>query len=270
MGWCKSIAIKLANAATWSSLAAIGESPMIKLTITVPFLGYLILYNDYVLSLLNVSFAHLRQLSGVDPASTQAVTMARINLLYFGLTALGIASFIYTLFTPRDVARHRTAVEYLQFVLPASTPAALERSIFQTIDEFGSASHSVGFALTDNLQFPLSLQQDLYKLMEQAHGKMDADDAFGELMNGAGYMNYTPMLETLYMRNAASKHAVAQFKFHVPELEKDIWQLEFERKNHTWPVARLLSMAFYSIGFALLFYPSVELTVRLLLKLFYA
>lgn len=264
----KVVTIKAGNAATWSSLATIGESPLIRLTIIVPFLGYLILYNGYITAFLHVSFVHLQQLSGVDPASSQEVTLSRLNMLYFGLTALGLASFLYTLFAPGDVARHRTAVEYLQFVLPASTPRALERSIFTTIDEFGAESAAVGFELSDNLQFPLPLQADLYKLMELAYDEIEGDDqAFGELMNGAGYMDYTPMLRILYHRTAATKAAVAQFTGQIPYFEKDIWQLEFERKNHTWPVVRLLAMALYSLGFALLFYPTVELTARLVLKL---
>jgi hypothetical protein len=66
----------LEQAPTWSTLRTIGQSRVLSLTILVPFVGYLILFNEHVLSLLTL-WPEL--FGGAD------AIVGRLYFIYFGL-----------------------------------------------------------------------------------------------------------------------------------------------------------------------------------------
>jgi hypothetical protein len=253
------------NVSTWSALAAIGESPLLRLTILVPFVGYLILFNDYVLSFFTASFDLIRRAN--ETADASRPTLFRLNLFYFGALALGIASFLYTLFSPRDLGRHRSSVEYIQFVLPAETRTSVRRSIYKTIDGFGDVSAQKEFDYVPSLSYPREVQVAIFDLLHQSYGLLERSHGFEDPTNSIGYLDYKPMFKTLFIRAAAHKNLLEQFEETLKFLSKDVWFLDFQRRNYSRPIVRLLVMTLYAIGFALLFYPTVELTVRLIARL---
>lgn len=260
------LAVRAGDASTWTSLASIGESPLVRLTILVPFIGYFILYNDYALSFFSSSFEYLRG-GGIEQQAPSSA-LHRLNMLYFGLTALGIASFAYTVSAPRELVRHRTEGDYLQYMSVISTPAMLRRSIYKTIDGYGLNAHSTEGMSLAKLGFPDRLRTAIWDLIRDASGLAKPARGFNPTISETGYPVYDDLFEILYFRNAATKLAVGEFEHVLHYVEKDVWQLEYIRKNHSVPMVRLLVLGFYIVGFALLFYPSVDLTVRLLVRLF--
>ena len=79
----------------WDQIRLIGQSRSVGLTILDPFIGYLLLFNESVWSLLSLSE---EALGSVELAPER--TLSRFYFLYFGLTAIGLASFVYQLFCP--------------------------------------------------------------------------------------------------------------------------------------------------------------------------
>ena len=75
---------------TWSSLNRLGRSKLVSLTVLVPFLGSLILFNQQLVDWVSL----VPELAG-SPGASRAVTLSRLAYAYFGLSFLGIASFLF-------------------------------------------------------------------------------------------------------------------------------------------------------------------------------
>src|SRR6478672_12164520 len=89
---------------TWSSLRRIGQSRWVSLTIFVPVLGFLILFNQAVVHALAIAPEVLAKIFGVETSMPQSIatglTLNRLYFLYYGLSLIGFASGIYFLRCP--------------------------------------------------------------------------------------------------------------------------------------------------------------------------
>lgn len=100
----------------WSAIRRIGQSRLLALTIVVPFLGSLLMFNQAVVDVLTLSpelvrrWFHLTVENSADAA--RKLTLARLYYVYFGLTFLGVGSSLFVLFCPLDIKNYSTAIEY--------------------------------------------------------------------------------------------------------------------------------------------------------------
>src|SRR4051794_6374822 len=91
----------------WSAIRRIGQSRLLALTIVVPFIGSLLLFNQGVVDVLTLSpelvrrWLHISAETSADAA--RKLTFARLYYVYFGLTFLGIGSALFVLFCPLDI-----------------------------------------------------------------------------------------------------------------------------------------------------------------------
>jgi hypothetical protein len=96
----------------WTGLRSVGNSPLARLTIIIPLVGYLIIFNEYALQYLHLS----HRLFDGQPTSTSEVQSTQISmrllLIYFGLCAVALASAIYTVACPPEIKRHGSPTEY--------------------------------------------------------------------------------------------------------------------------------------------------------------
>src|SRR6266403_3176848 len=102
----------------WSAIRRIGQSRLLSLTIVVPFLGSLLLFNQHVVDLLTLSPDLVRRwlklpVSGSDEIARQ-LTLSRLYYVYFGLTFLGLGSALFALFCPQIVKNYASPVECVQ------------------------------------------------------------------------------------------------------------------------------------------------------------
>ena len=91
----------------WSAIRRIGQSRLLSLTIIVPFLGSVILFNQVVVDLLILSPELVRRWFHLDGQTEQAIhaiahnlTLSRLYYVYFGLSFLGFGSSLFALFCP--------------------------------------------------------------------------------------------------------------------------------------------------------------------------
>src|SRR3954447_15866950 len=91
----------------WSAIRRIGQSRLLGLTIVVPFLGSLMLFNQSVVDVLTLSPELVRrwlQLSASETAdAARKLTLSRLYYVYFGLSFLGIGSSLFVLFCPLEI-----------------------------------------------------------------------------------------------------------------------------------------------------------------------
>jgi hypothetical protein len=90
----------------WTTLRPVGNSVIVKLTILIPAVGYLIIFNDKLVGYVDL----IREISNLDKSSGLSVP-PRMFQLYFGLCFVAVASAIYTMACPSIIKRYPSAID---------------------------------------------------------------------------------------------------------------------------------------------------------------
>src|SRR5437667_10548734 len=98
------------KALLWTSLRAMGNSAAARMTIIIPFVGYLILFNENALLYFELS----RRIFGEQPTATVGAAHVSLRLLsiYFGLCLVAVASATYGLRCPIEIKQFATPADY--------------------------------------------------------------------------------------------------------------------------------------------------------------
>lgn len=91
----------------WVEIKRIGNSRFGKITMLVPFIGYMILFNEDMNKYLELSSKFVDGESAKDSN--------RLFYFYFGLSFIGMASIFFQLFCPRRIRLYRDALESAEY-----------------------------------------------------------------------------------------------------------------------------------------------------------
>ena len=120
---------------SWSDYVRYIDGWIPKLALSVPIIGYLILFNDKV-----SSFFVFEMLANENPNQNSSFlplsSVARLRCLYFGLIFLGISNFIYLWKKPRQFMFGTNLVDYTKTALEIFTYHDFH-SIYMSIQENG-------------------------------------------------------------------------------------------------------------------------------------
>lgn len=100
----------------WSNYVSYIDGWIPKLALTVPILGYLILFNDRASELIEFNQLAGEQIDGIGLEGVQ-----RLRLLYFGLIFLGLSNFIYRVRKPYQFRFGTNFVDYSRTCLDIFT-----------------------------------------------------------------------------------------------------------------------------------------------------
>jgi hypothetical protein len=89
----------------WSRLRPVGNSLVVKLTIIIPVIGYLIIFNDKLAGYANL----ISEFGGNDRLGLSV--SPRLFQIYFGLCFVAIASAVYSLACPSIIKRYPSAID---------------------------------------------------------------------------------------------------------------------------------------------------------------
>ena len=108
----------LSEATDWLTLSSIGRSRIVSLTIIVPFVGYIIIFNDYIIGYFSFARAVILDISpsngiGVDKLQKD-ISLDNLYFLYFGLLFVGIASALFSFFCPEEIKQYKVANDYIK------------------------------------------------------------------------------------------------------------------------------------------------------------
>lgn len=91
---------------TWYDLHIVGNSAFAKATITMPLVGYLILFNTNVVAYFDFSNSYMWHIGLSFPH--------KIFLVYFGLTSISIGSIVFHFSCPRTIKWSPSILDYVQ------------------------------------------------------------------------------------------------------------------------------------------------------------
>lgn len=261
----------------WSSIRRVGQSRLLALTIIVPFLGSLLLFNQYVVDVLTLSPDIVKRLLPIHetaPDSARHLTMTRLYFVYFGLSALGVGSALFAMLCPLDIKTYDSSRAYIEAEAPLVSTVRMAR-IFPDIvqhyqfwfgDGFGQAS-----SLTRRVGSPNQYRDMFVEVISQMYlsspdmtdetaqgpgafvgmrGGVDVDELLSAAMSGPGRGLY------LEFRRRATKD----------EFKNDVLTLQYIALDHSKPWSRVAVAIFYGVGFLLLLIPTAVTFVQLALS----
>lgn len=170
------------NLFTWDSLSRIGQLKVMNLTILIPFIGYMILFNENIVQLLELS---------KEVHSFTIDNISRLFYFYYGLSSLGIGSLIYQLKCPVLIKEYDSQNIY-----------AKEESAFLTKRRISSITREIR-----------RLRSTLHPIAEKVIGIASGEDS------SQGYKEIEPAkidLLIIHWREVNRSHKLARFGiFHL-------------------------------------------------------
>lgn len=276
----------------WSAIRRIGQSRLLAVTIIVPFLGSLLLFNQSVVDILTLSpdlvrrWLHLTE--GETVVAAKKLTLSRLYFVYFGLTFLGIGSALFVLFCPLDIKNYSTPIEYQTtegaHVSKQRMTLILPFVAFQYNRWMGDEVYygNIGFVRElgkpDDFEVLFSaVISAMYlnirgEVSEDVRNEMEGDD------NGHPYetfrhkpdpskiarvFHFGRRLEMGFLANLESEAVKDEFR-------NDVLTLHYMALDHTKPYLRIIIAAFYGVGFGLLLIPTAQTFLTLALNVFHA
>lgn len=264
----RSALVAFSDRIRWSILAKVGSAPAMKLTILVPFLGTLLLFNQELERLVSWPYMFRDSFPGVEEQTPQR----NLYFTYFGLCFLGFASMIFAAFCPREVAEEPNIVDYTN-----STPSMMAPVIAK-----GDLSHVLGMrfsgpdCLEDSdkvdarLDYPDTLKGEFDRLMARLYEAADLESAddVPDVLNAAGYEDFTDFARVVSSNIRSHWHITMPVYDAAAKCGADIAYLKHRSLDFSRFFIRSIIALFYGVGFALLLKPTIHVFIIVISSIF--
>lgn len=283
------------DATDWVSLSAIGRSRIVSLTIIIPFVGYLLLFNDFVFDYLRFAKRVLIDsgLTGDIIDAQDSFSLNNLYLLYFGLLFIGLASSLFAIFCPEEIKQHKLANDYIKTEEETKSKTVLISDLNYILEKYLNAnqemaldsSASVKRTIWSKCEYTDEIDQLHYNLIYEIFGKTDGlddtedspeqeadhtDDGhpMDSLIYGNGYLNIYGISELVYMNRRVTFALTFSFRAAAEEFYKDILFIKFSCLRVSKCLVRLMVGALYGVGFLFLLIPTARTSLVVLLSMF--
>lgn len=213
---------------TWKAISKIGRSKIMSLTILVPVIGYMILFNASLVSHFELSNELFNE-SNSSESPISSGNKSRLFYFYFGFFFLGLSTVLYKLVCPVIVKENSSAKSYVDEVSSTMTKLKIAKLVEVVWNKVGKNK-----GLRDNvrvIRFVLSPQENI-----------------SELGNPSKLQNITKY----------DKGLSEQESHRLNELMVIYWDIENESKSGV----RVLIAVLYAIGFVILTIPTIEMFLK--------
>jgi hypothetical protein len=247
---------RLSEAIRWSVLAKVGSAPAMRLTALVPLIGTLLMFNREIEQLLSWPTFFKQDVGNVG----DHIPHNNLYFTYFGLCFLGFGSILFSFFCPREISDEPNIGRYVNDTPSASAPT-IAKDNFRTVL---ALRFSGSEALADDDQaeartgYPDTLKGEFHELMQSLYENADLEgvDEIPEVMNGAGYLEFTPLARMVWNHVKATWAITLPFYDIAPKFARDIAFLKYRSLNYTRFRVRTAVSLTYLLGFALLLKPT--------------
>ncbi|RUW62773.1 hypothetical protein [Mesorhizobium sp. M7A.F.Ca.US.008.03.1.1] len=275
----------------WSFIANFGQSPAVRLTILVPFIGYLIIFNQSLQSYVGLVFDKIEYVS-IPQSSSGAHATLRFYNLYFGLLFLGIGSFLYTIFAPRQIKQHPLVADYVRYMDSIATENLTRASLDNLLEMFVRSNddeqrHPM-FGVP-SLSFPSEISSLTHHFIRSVFLKSEwarkppepepddknqqdefqEDEAhLGDLYTGSGYLLTNVIVDRMYANRRFDLYFVDSMFTSALQNSRDVFVLEHKALDCSNFLGRAVVSAFYALGFSILFIPTARITFAIVKALY--
>lgn len=258
---------KLDVASNWSSLSSIGNSHIAKLTILMPIIGYLILFNENVVDLLRTVIP----LNGfqADKGILEYLHSKALYFLYFGLLIFGVGVALYNINVPRQIKKFPYVEDYIVSMEGIGTSNLIIGSFNNVLRMYfqnNDAESQSSMFDADSIGFPSDARDDLHRIIEEIFRNMDVDDDTdwpaedrlgSRFFTGSGYIMTDAIMEVILSGRRIDQAFRYQAYAEAEERSKDIFYIEHKALEYTSPKTRLVILFLYILGMLMTVCPTI-------------
>ena len=277
---------QLSNTLRWDKLGAVGRSNLGRLTILIPFVGYLIIFNPSFVNFFR------QELPGGIPNTFEWFSdlhELRLVYLYFGLLFLGLGNLLFVILAPEALRKHSDVSGYIQEMENVASPSLIGNKLDDTVARFQNANDGEAaspFFSGQSLSFPGEPSGYLHDLIVSIYRSVPADELpddtetieepLGTMFlnspytfhTGSGYTNTELIMKVLTTGNTAA--FLLQRAFHQAAIDKskEVFFVEYYSLGYSRFFVRVLVGFLFFAGFFALLVPTVTTSVLVLLSAF--
>lgn len=274
----------------WSTLARVGRSHAVRLTVFAPLIGYIVLFNYQTIDIIILSDDFLDSI-GVSVEYRDKYSLDSLYYTYFGLVFLGLGSILFAIFCPDVIKEALSAEEYSNKTEMDRSPVLAKSNLMFVLDSYFSHNRNVE---SDNIphdpEYPNSLENDFYNLISEmfhdvdfkygphvviGSGSSEVDRLAGEIENErnelysrfylpSGYPNIHEIAEAVWGNPKVIWEFTQPFRSLSSKYAKDIAFVQYTTYNYSRLNIRRYIFLFYTLGFVFISIPSISMFVRIL------
>lgn len=255
---------------TWTQLRRIGSSRLMILTVFAPFVGYIIIFNQYFIDILRVSESFLLHTGSSGLSDT--ISFARLEAVYLALVCLGIASLFFYLFCPESIKDHSSLFSHIESESKLSTPSRSSLLLSDVANDYrryhGSDYYSSG-KLFSRVSYTHRQETLFASLLRDMAKKLDKSQNYHDygIITASGDYDVYEIARIINQKSTPARALWLQFDEIAQLYTSDLVTLLSLTEDRSKPGKRLLISLLYALGFCLLFYPTAT-TILLILRLY--
>jgi hypothetical protein len=188
---------------------------------------------------------------------------------YFGLCLLGIGSFLFAIYCPREIAEEPNIDRYVTHT-PSINAPVMAKDDLRTVLAIRFAGERLWPAedVHTSPDFPDELGSDLHVLMEELYRAVEFPDVEGapEVMLGSGYFDFTELARSVWNNVRVTWIWTQPFYDVAPQFARDIAFTKYRFLDYSRFGPRLAIAVIYLCGFMLVLKPTVHASVLLLVS----
>ncbi len=257
----------------WSNLRAIGQSRVSQLTVLIPFIGYLVVFNP---SFVEFFQSTLPKSPSDAPTCLVHLHSLRLSFLYFGLLTLGMGVGLFAVFAPEQIKSNLSASTHIAEMESVWSPALVRNTFEEIISRF-LATHNEESAHpvygNAQLSFPWKPSGYLHDLIGTLFGKYGIpyfpDDCWsnepeGTMVQGTQYhfasehgsVLTDKIMHVMVSPRLADRAFAYVMLAHAQETRKELFYLDYVSSNYRQFWIRLLISMLFLSGILLLLVPT--------------
>jgi hypothetical protein len=288
----------ISNKIRWSTISIIGKSWPVRVMIFVPFLGYILIFNENVFNVFQFAKFFMDDM-GLNIQEQQVkYTIRSLYLTYFGMCSFGIASALYSIFCPIEIKKYGWILDYVNSVEMEKTPVLAKSNLSFVLDKY--FLHRNEEDGNTSAEYPYEVDLDFYNLISEMF--RESEDDFGAIADmendtvsgadtksqslaeslsadeddfwhssfytGSGYPNIHEIAKAVWSNAKIMWVFTIPFRSLAPKFAKDIAFLKYKNLDCQNFGVRFFIFIAYFIGFTFLSIPTVNTFFQLTVALF--
>lgn len=251
--------LALSQQTKWSVLAKLGSAPAMRLTVLVPLIGTMLLFNSEVERFLQWPEFFRRDVT----RARDLIPYNNLYFTYFGLCFLGFGSIVFSFLCPREIRDEPNIGRYVRDT-PAVSAPTIAKSDFATVLSLRfNGPEMLDDIPYSRVDYPGELQAEFHQLFQLLYSNVDLGDHddMPNIMNGAGYLEFTPLARDVQKNIRATWAYTMPFYDAAPKFAGDIAFMKYRSLDYTNVSSRMFVAATYAIGFGLLLKPTIHVFI---------
>ncbi|MGT2443059.1 hypothetical protein ACU4I5_10770 [Ensifer adhaerens] len=171
---------KFVKSINWSALANLGNSRVSQLTILMPVVGYLVIFNSTLTEWLGTKLPN--QVISAPPDFWDAMFDRNLLLLYFGLLIFGLGVGLYNAVVPSQIKRFPSIEDYITAMegigtrnLAIGSFDNVVRMYFENVQ----GEDGIPMFSSQNASFPGDVSGDFHRLIAEMFNALEEGEWWG-------------------------------------------------------------------------------------------